>query len=252
VTRLSGSDPLAVRASRKLRGDEALIASLGPTVLRKYLDEVPLWNGGSLPIRQLVLYFARYLYLPRLTEPAVLLKAISDGLGILMWREDTFAYADSFDSEMGRYRGLRGDGHHTLTDIADPAWLVKPDVAARQIERERLPPVVPPPGPDGGDGPTIVGPDPDLPPIAPPPPPRPTSPKRYPGTVVLDEARVGRDAGKIADEVIAHLNGLVGARVKVTLEIEADIPSGAPEQVVRAVTENGRSLKFVSQGFEQE
>jgi hypothetical protein len=70
--------------------------------------------------------------------------------------------------------------------------------------------------------------------------------------VALDPARVGRDAGRIADEVIAHLQGLVGAKVRVTLEVEADIPSGAPEGVVRTVTENARTLKFSSQGFESE
>lgn len=29
-------------------------------------------------------------------------------------------------------------------------------------------------------------------------------------------------------------------------------PSGAPDQVVRTVTENSRTLKFTSQGFEKE
>jgi hypothetical protein len=77
------------------------------------------------------------------------------------------------------------------------------------------------------------------------------SPKRYHGTATLDPTRVGRDAGRIGDEVIAHLAGLVGSNVKVTLEIEAEIPSGAPEHVVRTVTENGCTLKFISQGFEE-
>lgn len=63
---------------------------------------------------------------------------------------------------------------------------------------------------------------------------------------------MGRDASRIADEVIAHLVGLVGSNVKVTLEIEAEIPSGAPDQIVRTVTENCRTLKFTSQGFEKE
>ena len=58
------------------------------------------------------------------------------------------------------------------------------------------------------------------------------------------------EPSRIADEVIAHLSGLVGANVKVTLEVEAEIPSGAPDQVVRTVTENSRTLKFTSQGFE--
>jgi hypothetical protein len=52
--------------------------------------------------------------------------------------------------------------------------------------------------------------------------------------------------------VIAHLAGLVGASVKVALEVEAEIPSGSPDQVVRTVTENSRTLKFSSHGFEQE
>ena len=56
----------------------------------------------------------------------------------------------------------------------------------------------------------------------------------------------------VAWTTIAHLSGLVGADVKVTLEIEAEIPAGAPENVVRTVTENSRVLKFTSQGFESD
>jgi hypothetical protein len=36
------------------------------------------------------------------------------------------------------------------------------------------------------------------------------------------------------------------------LIIEAKIPDGAPDNVVRTVTENSRTLKFSSQGFERE
>jgi hypothetical protein len=38
----------------------------------------------------------------------------------------------------------------------------------------------------------------------------------------------------------------------VTLEIEARIPEGVPDNVVRTVTENSRTLKFSVQGFEKE
>lgn len=51
---------------------------------------------------------------------------------------------------------------------------------------------------------------------------------------------------------ISHLGGLVGATVTVTLEVEAKIPGGASDHVVRTVTENSRTLKFTSQGFEEE
>ena len=77
-------------------------------------------------------------------------------------------------------------------------------------------------------------------------------PNRYYGTVTLDAARVGRDAGKIAEEVIAHLSGLVAAKVAVTLEIQASVPDGVPDNVVRTVTENGRTLKFTNQGFDRD
>lgn len=77
-------------------------------------------------------------------------------------------------------------------------------------------------------------------------------PRRFHGTVELDPTRVGRDAGRIAEEVIAHLAGIVGGEVRITLEIDATIPGGASESVVRTVTENARALKFNQQGFEAE
>jgi hypothetical protein len=102
----------------------------------------------------------------------------------------------------------------------------------------------------GGAGPTPQEPGegPTQTPIAPPT----AKLTRFHGTATLDTTRVGRDASRIADEVISHLSGLVGAKVTVTLEIEADIPSGAPDYVVRTVTENSRTLKFTSQGFEKD
>ena len=63
-------------------------------------------------------------------------------------------------------------------------------------------------------------------------------PTRFHGTAVLDTTRVGRDASRISEEVIAHLSGLVGATVTVTIEVDAEIPGGAPDHVVRTVTEN--------------
>jgi hypothetical protein len=70
---------------------------------------------------------------------------------------------------------------------------------------------------------------------------------------VLDSARVGRDASRIADEVITHLVGLVGSNVKITLDIDAEISAGVPDNVVRTVTENARTLKFGgNSGFENE
>ena len=77
--RLTGSDSLAARASKKLRNDELLLTGFAPSRLRMELDGVPLWRGDSVAIKQLVEDFGRYLYLPRLKESSVLLGAIRDG-----------------------------------------------------------------------------------------------------------------------------------------------------------------------------
>jgi predicted AAA+ superfamily ATPase len=247
--RLSGTDALAVRASKKLRTDEHYLTSFGSTRLRMELDKIPLWRGDHVPVKQLVEDFARYLYLPRLKDSAVLLHAISEGLNLLTWVQDSFGFADSYDDDGGRYRGLRGGTMVALTDAHAPGLVVKPDITSKQLEAER---VVPPGGPGRppGDGPGVP---PTLPGDTPPaPPPGAVKPKRFHGAVTLDTARVGRDASKIADEVIAHLAGLVGANVTVTLEITAEVPDGVPDQAVRAVTENCRTLKFTDQGFEKE
>jgi hypothetical protein len=77
-------------------------------------------------------------------------------------------------------------------------------------------------------------------------------PRRFYGSVTLDPVRLSRDAGQIAEAIVQHLAGLVGAKVEVRLEIQAEIPDGAPDDVVRTVTENARTLKFDSHGFERE
>lgn len=75
--------------------------------------------------------------------------------------------------------------------------------------------------------------------------------RRFYGTAELDETRVGRDAGQIAEAVIQHLTSLMGAHVTVTLEIHADLPDGAPDHIVRTVSENAYTLKFKDFGFEE-
>jgi len=252
--KLTGTDALAVRVSKKLRNDELLLTGFAPTRLRMELDRIPLWPNNHVAIKTLAEHFARYIYLPRLKSPDVLLGAISSGVSLLTWQQESFAFADSFDDSAGRYRGLRGGQQVSISDSDAPGLLVKPDVAKKQMDADRPAPVSAGTGTEtstGGTGGTST-PGPVGPGGTSPPKFAPAQPKRFHGTVTLDPARVGRDASKIADEVIAHLAGLVGAKVKVTLELEAEIPSGAPDHVVRTVTENSRTLKFTSHGFERE
>jgi hypothetical protein len=198
------------------------------------MDDVPLWRGEHVLVKQLVEDFARYLYLPRIAGPEVLVHAIRDGVALLTWQTDTFAYAESYDEGAGRYRGLRGG--QLVTGSADSSGLlVKVDVASTQMKAETQAPSPDRPLGDETDAGAHAG------------------EKKSAGKgPKLEPARVGRDASRIADEVIAHLGGQVGAEVTVTLGIEASLPRGASDQIVRTVTENSRTLKFTSHGFESE
>jgi predicted AAA+ superfamily ATPase len=246
---LQGNEPLAVRAGKKLKNEELLLTTFDGRRLRMELDGVPLWRGDHVEVRQLVEDFARYLYLPRLASPAVLAGAIRKGVELLTWEAETFAYADSFDEATGRYRGLRA-GQTVPVSEADPrGLLVKPEVARKQLNQDQPPTdkghitgCAPPPGPEPPGN--------REPPGGTPPPP--ARPRRFHGSVAVDPLRAGADAGRIAEEVIAHLAGLSGAKVCVTLEIEAQVPGGVPENVERIVTENCRTLKFATQGFERD
>jgi predicted AAA+ superfamily ATPase len=254
--RLTGNGGLAVRASNRLRSDELLLSGLAPTRLRMELDRVPLWrtpgstDSAHVAIKLLVEDFARYLYLPRLKTTEVLYRSIADGVKLLTWAKDSFAFADSYDETADRYRGLQ-TAH--LVDVSSHASgvLVKPERAQEQLQKEAAeatrtsaPTLTAREGGDTSAPASGVGTPPTLPAAG--------RPRRFHATVEIDPQRAGRDAGKVADEVLAHLVGLIGAAATVTIEIEASFRDGAPESVVRTVSENCRTLKFKTFAFEKE
>ena len=61
--RLTGQEPPAVRASRKMRNDDLLVTGLAGTSLRMELDRVPLWRNDHVEIKQLAEDFAPYPFL---------------------------------------------------------------------------------------------------------------------------------------------------------------------------------------------
>lgn len=240
--RLQGQDPLAVRASKKLRNDELLLTQLGPIRLRMELDGIPLWRGDHVGVKQLSEDFAQYLYLPRLRDSDVLIEAVQEGPSLTTWSTETFAYAEGWDEARGRYRGLQG-GQRVRVILDADSVVVKPEAAIRQLDAERSQRPETDKEGETGPGESKV-------------PPEPKeegrrAPRRFHGSVSLDPTRLGRDAGKIAEEVAQHLAGLVNAKLEVTLEISADIPDGVPENIVRTITENCRTLKFKTHGFEE-
>ena len=254
TSRVSGSDSLAVRAAKKLKNDGQLIALFHSTSLRLELDKIPLWRGEHVAVKQLVEDFASYLYLQRPRDPEVLVTAIREGIGSMTWRSETFAFAESFDEKAGRYLGLRAGRVVTVSESA-PGLLVKAERAARQLAEEesaKPAPITPIASTLGGattssaqqDAGTRAAPSSPVPSVE--------KPNHFFGNVGVDAARISRDMDALAKEVIQHLASLPGAVVKVTVEIQASVPSGVPDATVRTVSENCRTLKFTSHGFERE
>lgn len=252
--RQQGEEPLAIRAGKKLKSGELLMTEFSGIRLLMELDRVPLWRGDHVSVKQLVEDFAQYLYLPRLKEPEVLLKAVRDGVARLTWQAETFAYADRWDPSKKRYVGLQA-GREIRALMDGQSVLVKSDTAAAQIEadraaQEQTPAAASPINggqsrtPETGTVTMPAGSSVDV--VA-----TPVRPRRFHGSVTLDATRLSRDAGKVAEEVVQHLTGQVGATVNITIEINAQSTSGFPDNVVRTVTENCRTLRFINQGFEE-
>jgi hypothetical protein len=242
--RLQGQEALAVRASRKMISEEDLFVTMGGSRLRLEIDKIPLWRsyGRHVGVKQLMEDFAQYTYLPRLKSTAVLISAIEDGVSLLTWEKDSFAYADSWDEEAERYRGLKVKQNVFVSENSE-AVIVKPEAALEQVEREQKPSEAPAPtggGPEPPEGPLEAR------------EPLPRKITRFHGTVAIDPLRSGRDAGRISEEVIRHLSSLVGSNVQLTMEIQAEVPEGIPEDRQRIVNENCRTLKFRAFGFEED
>jgi predicted AAA+ superfamily ATPase len=250
--RLQGQERLATRAAKKLKAEELLLVDLGGTRLRHEIDRIPLWRGNHVGIKQLAEDMARYLYLPRIRDENVLLGAVRDALERLTWREDSFAYADSWDEKKGRYQGLRGGQPGRVVSDAHSV-IVKPDVASAQLAEDDARRTTSTAGGGGAavvsgggsatrqttgtGGGAVVATTPHL--------------RRFHASVSLDPLRLGRDASRIAEEVVQHFSGIVGSDVRVTLDLHVELPVDATDKLVRDVTENCRTLKFDDYGFEE-
>lgn len=250
VSRLQGGDNLVTRVAKKLKNEQQLITEWSPALLRMELDRWLWKDTNHIRIKQLWEYMTQYLYLSRLRDEEVLISTIRSGVGSLIWG-DYFAYASAV-KEDGTYIGLVAGSIPAVT-LDQESVLVKPDAAKRQREAEAKRQEIPSLYPGGGQAPSKETKESGAWVTT----PSPVDSKkevvlhRFHGTVELDSTRLGRDAGKISDEVLTHLTSLVGARAKIILEIDVEIPNGIPEDKVRIINENCNTLKFKSHGFEE-
>ena len=136
--RLMGAGELAVRTSARLRREELLVTSYGSTRLRMDLDRIPLWQD-HVAIRQLAEHYSRYTYLQRVEDPSVIAETVRDGVGLLTWEADTFAYAEGYDDDKGRYLGLRAGATLSKPLTADDPGLVVRPAIARKLRIPTMP-----------------------------------------------------------------------------------------------------------------
>ncbi len=250
VLRLQGGEGLVERASRRLVREEGLITQWSPATLRIELDRWLWKDQPHLSLKRLWEYLASYLYLPRLRDVQVLLDAVRNGVSSLTWT-DYFAYA-ARAREDGYYEGLVA-GSLAQIFLDEHSVLVKAEVATQQLAKQRQEAekqaVYQPSGQNEAAGQSLIntqtagqaqGETAEQKGVL----------RRFHGAIELDPLRLGRDASKIADEVIAHLQGLVGSKVTVTLEIAVEVGDGIPPNVVNTVRENCMTLKFKSYDFD--
>lgn len=240
-------------------------AALGPEIERVCLDNewvISAWSPVHLLAKLKTLYWKadkpavkaadfwedtlRYLYLPRLRDRGVLAQAIVKGAGT----RDFFGTA--YGEHDGKYVGFKfGDAN---VQFDDTLLLIEP-AAAKAYEAANQPAPTPGPTPPGPvpPGPVPPGPTPPGPTPPGPTPPGPVPPakaKSFYGSAEVNASTAKMRMVQIAEEIIALLATDPNATLKINVEISAEYPHGASDQIKRAVSENAGSLNFKNKTWE--
>ena len=239
---ISSKDRTAISAAvfDKAKGDGIAREKLGPDALALHLK--PLWptDKPHLTIAEVADWFAAYVYLPKLRDRVVLETAIRDAVAKL---DPAFGYADGYDEATASYTGLVVAKSPPVI-FASSAVIVRADVAFEQTKKTGTSTRASPA--DGGDGGVVTGPGRVDEPAT------PQQPRRFYGSVEIDMVRPVKAFDAILNAVVMELQRNPSTKVKITLEIEAETPSGFSETDIGVVRDNARQLKFKAEstGFE--
>jgi hypothetical protein len=223
-----------------------LLTELGPTRLDRDLQKY-IWNGKPhLSLKDLREYLNRYIYLPRLKNQEVLIKAVQASVSGMI--PGPFAYAERWDEKSDTYLGLAIERAVSAVVVVDSdSVIVKPAVA----EAHRPAPAQPGSG-GGTQGPGEKAPDTGAQPEGGTPQPAPAErkPTRFTGSVMISPERPARDIHQIVEAIVEQLTTLPGSSVKLRLEIDAEVPSGLDRAKVRTLVENANTLGFIDKSVE--
>lgn len=243
----SQESSLATRTSDKLTRSGLFTDVASPRMIRMDLDtKLPkAWEAGHLSVGQLWSFYCAYPYLPRLKNRTVLAEAISDVLATILFDDEGFALAESYDPKTGKYIGLTLPGPAAFFGaVTDQTLLVKPSIA--RLQSPEIPTI------HSGDSPDIspvnltdtnVGETPNH---------EIKALKRFFGVYEADPERYSRDFNRLSQEVLQHLGSIDGVELDITIEIQAKVPEGFSPEKIRVILENAKALKFNQSSFEED
>jgi predicted AAA+ superfamily ATPase len=234
---------------RVCRENELVIDAWSPIHLRAKLKEL-YWKPGKPTIGAVAFWddSTKYVYLPRLKSREVLASVVRAGAA----SKDFFGTA--YGCTGGKFDGFAfGDGNISFNDTL---LLIEPEAATQYaIEQKKLEVALPPEFggksvepttvtggisgvTDPGKKPSVVG------PMVPP------KSKAFRGSVEVSASLAKSKLRSIAEEVIELLNTDPNANIRVTLEIDAEFPQGASDNIKRGVSENATNLGFKVKDWE--
>ena len=243
--------------------NELVITTWSPIHLCAKLKEL-YWKDGKTSAGAMTFWedTLRYLYLPRLKNRDSLGQAIRTGAG----SKDFFGTAYGHDGD--KYTGFHVGEANVQFD--DTLLLIEPNAAseyaaalqrAKDAEEEArracdaaaigvtaggasIPGTTGTGSTSGGTGPTggteKIGPGPTP----------PAKPKSFHGSIQIKPSAAKMKLVQVAEEIISILAGDPNANLEITLEINAEFPSGASDQIKRAVSENAIALGFKTKVWE--
>jgi hypothetical protein len=225
--------------------NESVISKWAPALLLMELNNVLWRETNDIQIKKLWEYLCTYCYLPRLANVGVLEDAIRTGVDSMEY----FAFAAGFDAN--RYIDLKFN--QQIDNVEYSGYLVKTSIATKQLDEEAKQRQLQQPEQGNGDNSdepvgnrVNITEKPSIPSESEQP-----QNKHFFMTAQLDNTRINRDVQRLIEEVISHLTSVDGVEAEISLEVNVTAPNGLSPSVVRTVSENCRTLKVQSFGFDK-
>jgi hypothetical protein len=243
--------------------NELVITTWSPIHLRTKLKEL-YWKDGKSAAGAMAFWedTLRYLYLPRLKNRDSLTQAIRAGAA------STDFFGTAYGQDGDKYTGFHVGEANVQFD--DTLLLIEPSVALEyhaNLKKAEEAAKAGSTGNSGGtstggattDGTTVTGSTADgetgieisgvtdATGVGPTPP---SKPKTFHGSIQIKPSAAKMHLVQVAEEIIALLAGDPNASLNITLEINAEFPSGASDQIKRAVSENATALGFKTKSWE--